>query len=107
MNYIGWFFLKKQKSLFDSIEPNKKLKKKVNVKDIKPIEKEKESRLILEKPVTKDEIIPKTKKVLKNDIYSCDCGLKMNWKIAEARKECPQCNLIIKESDLFDVIEIL
>lgn len=96
--------MKKQKTLFDSVEPKKKKKKE---KVTKLVEKEGESPSIVEKSDIKKENIAKTKKVVKNDIYVCECGLKINWKIAEARKECPQCNQIIKESDIFDEVVIL
>ena len=98
--------MKKQKSLFDSVEPKTKLKRKKKIKDSKSVEKESESRLKVEKPEKKNDIPTQTKKILKNEIYTCKCGLKLNWKVAEARKECPQCNLNIEDSDLFDTVEI-
>ena len=98
--------MKKQKTLFDSIEPKKKVKKKKKVKIKNQVKKERLSREKSEEQELEEKIKSQTKKVLKNEIYRCKCGLKINWKVAEARKECPQCNLPIKKSDLFDEIEI-
>ncbi len=98
--------MKKQKTLFNSIEPKKKSKKIKKPIDIKKIENKEELQVESNKINKKIENIVMTKKVLKNNMFTCKCGLRINWKIAEARKECPQCNLNIEESDLYDILEV-
>ena len=38
-----------------------------------------------------------------NEIYTCECGLKMHWKVAEGRSDgCPKCNRKIPLSEIFE-----
>ncbi|MHA1785514.1 MAG: hypothetical protein ACTSVY_14245 [Candidatus Helarchaeota archaeon] len=99
--------MKKQKSLFDSFESKEKKKKKkkknINIQD-KIIQKN-DTNEVLEREDTK--IKQKFKKVPKNEFYICECGLKIHWKVAEARKMCPQCNARIKIEDIFDTVSVV
>ncbi|TFF86621.1 MAG: hypothetical protein EU551_01035 [Promethearchaeota archaeon] len=42
----------------------------------------------------------------KNEYFVCECGLRLHWKVAWARKDgCPQCNRKFKKKDIFIIPE--
>lgn len=94
--------MKKQKSLFESVESKTKIRKKKKKKPTKLVEKENSSEISVS---NKDVVVEKEKiikKIPKQEMYKCTCGLKIHWKIAEARGECPQCNEKIDPKQIFD-----
>ena len=94
--------MKKQKSLFDSLEPKTKKKKKKTREPTKLVEKHEESHIIDSNEMEIVKKQKKIKKIPKQEMYTCTCGLKIHWKIAEARGECPQCNVKIDLKQIFD-----
>ncbi|NHI91474.1 MAG: hypothetical protein EAX96_03155 [Candidatus Lokiarchaeota archaeon] len=96
--------MKKQKSLFDIVEPKSKKKKK----EIKNLAKDKENILnddLKIAEINKGIKLEKEIKIIpKIEMYTCNCGLKIHWKIAEARKQCPQCNQKIDPNEIFDFV---
>ena len=82
----------KQKTLFPEHDIRKKMKFKKEREKLKKIKRE------------EDEIKLKSDfKKPKVEVYTCSCGLKMHWKVAEGRSDgCPQCNKKIPLSDIFE-----
>ena len=81
-----------QKTLFPEHDIRKKMKIKKEREKLKRIKKEEE-----EVKLKSDSKKPK------KEIYTCTCGLKMHWKVAEGRSDgCPQCNKKILLSDIFE-----
>ncbi|MHA1376931.1 MAG: hypothetical protein ACTSRG_00990 [Candidatus Helarchaeota archaeon] len=82
----------KQKTLF----PEHAMRKKTNFK----YAREKLKRIKQEE----EEVKLKSKnRTPKQEIYTCKCGLKMHWKVAEGRSDgCPQCNRKIPLSEIFE-----
>ena len=82
----------KQKTLF----PDDVIGKKLEFKTVK----KKFKKLKFEKDEVK--LLPQKKKPI-NEIYTCECGLKMHWKVAEGRSDgCPKCNRKIPLSEIFE-----
>ena len=96
--------MKKQKTLFDSVEPRTKKKKKIEKVPTKRIENGAEDEQSNSKIIEEEKIEKKIKQIPKNELFICECGLKIHWKIADARKECPQCNKKIDPKEIFDYI---
>lgn len=84
--------MSKQKTLFPADDIKKKTKfitVKEKVKKFKEEEDEKKLSGKSRKP--------------RQEIYTCICGLKMHWKVAEGRSDgCPQCRRKIPLSEIFE-----
>ena len=81
----------KQKTLF----PEHDIRKKLNGKK----EREKLRKIRTDKQEVK---LQSDLKKPKQEIYTCICGLKMHWKVAQGRSDgCPKCNRKIPLSEIF------
>ena len=82
----------KQRTLFPEDDIRKKMDTRVVKKKFKKL-------------ISKDEEVKLSEqsKKPKKEIYKCQCGLKMHWKVAEGRADgCPQCNRRIPLSEIFE-----
>ncbi|MHC1592069.1 MAG: hypothetical protein ACXQS8_08275 [Candidatus Helarchaeales archaeon] len=98
--------MRRQKTLFDSIETKKQKSTKRQEPDRKIVKK---SSLEIEnstKTSTKEKKFKIDRSKPKKEFYQCECGLILHWKVAEGHVDgCPRCGNPIPLFKIFSKME--